>query len=59
MSQRAPPELNGFGNTTCTPGLTRSSHVLMCFGLPLRSTKTTTDLETIPCCGFALQLLST
>src|SRR3954469_15254840 len=58
-SQRAPPELKGFGNTTSTPGLTRSSHVLMCFGLPLRSTKTTTDFDTIPWYGFAFQLLST
>ena len=47
-SQRAPPELNGFGKTTWTPGLTRSSHVRMCFGLPLRRTKTTTEFETIP-----------
>ena len=47
-SQRAPPELNGFGNTTSTPGFTRSSQVRMCFGFPLRSTNTTTDFETIP-----------
>ena len=47
-SQRAPPELNGFGKTTSTPGLTRSSHVRMCFGFPFRSTKTTTDFETMP-----------
>ncbi len=33
--QRAPPEVNGFGVTTWTPGLTRSSHVRMCFGLPV------------------------
>src|SRR5581483_10542688 len=51
-SQRAPPELNGFGNTTCTPGFTRSSQVRMCFGLPFRSTKTTTDFETMPLCAF-------
>src|SRR5205814_9176950 len=58
-SQRAPPELNGFGNTTCTPGLTRSAHVLRWFGWPLRRTKTTTDFDTIPCCGFAFQPFAT
>jgi hypothetical protein len=58
-SQRAPPELNGFGKTTSTPGFTRSSQVLMCFGLPFRSTKTTTDFETMPWYLFADQLLST
>src|SRR3954447_7090391 len=58
-SQRAPPELNGFGKTTSTPGFTRSSHVLMCFGLPLRSTNTTTDFETMPLYLFLSQLLST
>ena len=58
-SHFAPPELNGFGKTTWTPGLIRSSHVLMCFGLPFRSTKTTTDFETIPSYLFFDQLLST
>ena len=58
-SQRAPPELNGFGKTTSTPGFTRSSHVLMCFGLPLRSTKTTTDFETMPWYLLLSQFLST
>jgi hypothetical protein len=47
--QRAPPEVNGFGVTTCTPGLSRSLHVLSFFGLPSRTTKTTTDRVTIPC----------
>src|SRR5581483_3311090 len=59
MSHRAPPELNGFGKTTWTPGLTRSSHVRMCLGLPLRRTKTTTDFETIPWYGFASHVLLT
>src|ERR1700675_3450714 len=59
MSQRAPPELNGFGKTTSTPGFTRSSHVRMCFGLPLRSTKTTTDFETIPLYFPVSHVLST
>src|SRR4051794_40013625 len=58
-SQRAPPELNGFGKTTWTPGLTRSSQVLMCFGLPLRRTNTTTDFETMPWYGLLAQFLST
>ena len=31
----------------------------MCFGLPLRSTKTTTDFETMPWYGFSSQVLST
>src|SRR6266513_5239272 len=58
-SHRAPPELNGFGNTTPTPGFTRSSHVRMCFGLPLRSTKTTTDFETMPWYLLLAHVLST
>src|SRR5437660_12260578 len=58
-SHLAPPELNGFGKTTSTPGFTRSSQVRMCFGLPLRSTKTTTDFETMPWYAFSSQLLST
>src|SRR5437868_14280781 len=58
-SQRAPPELNGFGNTTPTPGFRRSSHVRMCFGLPLRRTKTTTDVAGTPWCALAAQFLST
>src|SRR4030088_126262 len=58
-SHRAPPELNGFGKTTSTPGFTRSSHVLMCFGLPLRSTNTTTDFETMPWYLFCDHVLST
>src|SRR5436309_3079501 len=58
-SQRAPPELKGFGKTTSTPGLTRSSQFLMCFGFPLRRTNTTTDFETMPWYLFADQLLST
>ena len=38
MFQRAPPEVNGFGVMTSTPGLVRSAQVLMFFGLPLRVT---------------------
>src|SRR6476469_2510709 len=58
-SHRAPPELNGFGKTTPTPGFTRSSHVRMCFGLPLRSTNTTTDFETMPSYLLLAHVLST
>src|SRR6476661_3950084 len=58
-SHRAPPELNGFGKTTPTPGFTRSSQVRMCFGLPLRRTKTTTDFETMPWYLLFAQVLST
>src|SRR3954447_708647 len=57
--QRAPPDVNGFAVTTCTPGLIRSSQVLMCFGLPLRSTKTTTDFVTKPFDAFLFQFLAT
>ena len=48
MFQRAAPEENGFGVMTSTPGLVRSSQVLMFFGLPLRVTRTTTELVTMP-----------
>src|SRR3954468_5063218 len=54
--QRAPPEVNGFGSSTWTPGLTRSSHVLMPFGLPLRTTNATTEFVTKPCVGPLVQL---
>src|SRR3954454_17541473 len=59
MFQRAPPDVTGFGVTTWTPGLTRSSHVRMCFGFPSRRTKTTTERVTIPFHLFALQLRGT
>src|SRR3954452_9002233 len=48
MSQRAPPEVIGFGTTTWTPDFTRSSKVLMCFGLPLRTMNATTERATMP-----------
>src|SRR3954449_5501999 len=59
MFQRAPPEVNGLGVITWTPGLTRSSQVLMCLGLPLRTTRATTELVTMPLYLFEFQLLST
>ncbi len=48
MFQRAPPEVNGLGVITWMPGLTRSSQVVMCLGLPLRTTNTTIVLATMP-----------
>ena len=54
--QRAPPEVNGFGVTTWTPDLRRSLHVRMCFGFPLRTTKTTTERVTMPWYLFRSQL---
>ena len=46
--QRAPPEVNGFGLMTWMPGLIRSAHVLMFFGLPSRTTNTTIESVTMP-----------
>ena len=48
MFQRAAPEENGLGVMTSTPGLVRSSKVLMFFGLPLRTTRATTESVTMP-----------
>src|ERR1700733_13669130 len=59
MFHRALPEVDGFGVITSTPGLTRSSQPLMCLGLPLRTTKTTTESLENPCSAFAFQLLET
>src|ERR1044072_7810553 len=46
--QRAPPDVNGFGVTICTPGFSRSFHVFSFFGLPSRTMKTTTERVTMP-----------
>src|SRR5439155_24020866 len=54
--QRAPPEVNGFGVITWTPGLRRSFHVLSFFGLPSCTTNTTTERVTMPRYGFLFQL---
>src|SRR5438067_13635514 len=59
MFHRALPEVDGFGVITSTPGLTRSSQPAMCFGLPLRTTSTTTESVTIPLYWLAFQLLET
>ena len=48
MFHFAAPEVNGFGVRTLTPGLSRSSQVWMCFGLPLRTISETTERETMP-----------
>ena len=47
--QRAPPDVNGFGVTICTPGFSKSFHVFSFFGLPSRTANTTTERVTIPC----------
>ena len=59
MFQRAPPEVNGFGVRTSTPGLTRSSQPLMFLGLPWRTTSATTEFVTIPFVGVAFQSAAT
>ena len=48
MFQRAPPEVNGFGVTISIPGRMRSFQDLIFFGLPSRTTKTTTESVTMP-----------
>ena len=55
MFQRALPDVDGLGVITSTPGLIRSSQELMCFGLPLRTTNTTTESEENPFSGLASQ----
>jgi hypothetical protein len=59
MFHLAPPEVNGLGSMTSTPGLIRSSQVLMPFGLPLRTTSTTTELVIMPLWASAFQSLAT
>src|SRR5579875_758828 len=44
---------------TLIPGLTRSLQLEMCLGLPLRTTKTTTESLEKPCSGFAFQFEAT
>src|SRR4051794_25987588 len=59
MFQRAPPEVNGFGVTTWTPGFTRSFQLRIFFGLPSRRTKTTTDRVRMPLDLFEPHVRST
>src|ERR671930_2273345 len=53
--QRAPPDVNGLGVSTCTPGLSRSAQVWMFLGLPLRTTNVVTESVTMPLCGSLVQ----
>ncbi len=59
MFHLAPPEVNGFGSSTSTLPVTRSSQPLMFFGLPLRTIRTTTESVTLPLYWFWFQPLST
>ena len=59
MFHFAPPEVNGFGSSTSTSPVTRSSQLLMFSGLPLRTMNTTTELVTMPLCSFWFQFSST
>ena len=57
MFQRALPDVDGFGVITSTPGLIRSSQPVMCFGLPLRTTSTTTESLEKPLLGVRVPAL--
>src|SRR3954453_23131853 len=59
MFHFAAPLVNGFGVSTLTPGLSRSSHVRMFFGLPLRTMRLTNDRETRPFVGVLAQASAT
>ena len=48
MFHFAIPPVNGFTVTTPTPGLIRSFHPLIFFGLPSRRPNTTTEFQTTP-----------
>ena len=53
----AEPELSGLGVTTSIPGCSRSSQSLMFFGLPLRTTRETTDPNGMPLGGVGVPVL--
>ncbi len=59
MFQRADPDVAGFGVTTLTPGLIRSSQPVMCFGFPGRTIITTVESLTIPLVGPSAQFEAT
>ena len=59
MFHFAEPDEAGSGVTILTPGLIRSSHPLMCSGLPLRTVMTTTESDTRPLVEPLFQLGST
>src|SRR5215213_547133 len=58
MSQRAPPEVNGFGTTTSLSPLATSSQVWMSFGLPLRVMNTTVESWMMPSYWVSAQFRS-
>ncbi len=55
MSQRAPPDVNGFGTTTSLSPLATSSQVWMSFGLPLRVMNTTVESWMMPLYWLSVQ----
>src|SRR5450755_2065544 len=59
MFQRALPDVEGLGVITSMPGLIRSFQPVICFGLPLRTTSTTTESLEIPLSGLASQFCAT
>src|SRR5659263_548863 len=59
MFHLAPPDVNGLGSITSTLGFVRSAQVMIPLGLPLRTTRTTTDLVTKPLYLFWSQVLTT
>ena len=59
MFHFAEPEEAGFGVMILTPGLIRSSQVLMFLGLPVRTTITTTDWVRMPLVGVDFQSSAT
>ena len=59
MFHLAPPDVNGFGSITSTSPVTRLSQVLMPFGFPLRTMRTTTESVTMPLYSFLFQFVST
>ena len=58
MFHFAEPDEAGLGVTILTPGLIRSSQLVMCFGLPLRTTMTTTDWVQMPLVALSFQSLA-
>ena len=59
MFQRAEPEEPGLGVMISTPSSTRSSQVSMPSGLPLRTTKTTTEEVAMPLVSLSFQSSAT
>ena len=59
MFHRAEPEEPGFGVMISTPGFTMSSQDWMLSGLPLRTTKTTTEDVAMPLVALSFHVEST